>query len=313
MDEGLSKAVIAGGTGLIGSAVAKQLAESGWDVCVLTRSDRPLEHGRAVVWDGKSVGDWTNEIEGTDVLLNFSGYPIVNKWTAKNLAKIDSSRIGTTELLAQVISTCEKPPRVWINASAIGFYGDTGDREATEASKVGEGYMGDLCQRWENACLKSETPETRKICLRTGIVVAEQGEFVKKLTMQTKLGLGSALGTGKQYMSWIHIEDLVRLVDWCITGQHQGPINAVSPNPETNEKVMAIFRKLLHRPPVPNVPAFVLKVVGAIAGIEPSVLLISSRVYPEIAHANGFRFKYTDLQQTLALIMQTKPEAWRQA
>lgn len=307
------KIVIAGGTGLIGSAVARHLEQKGWEVVVLTRKVRDLPHGRAEFWDGESYGNWRTELSGAEAVINLSGYPIINRWTPKSIAKIESSRIGTTELIADAIAKADDAPKVWLNASAVGFYGDSGAREVTEASRNGDDYLGKLCQRWESACLLSDTPNTRKACLRFGVVIAPEGEFFKKTTMQTKAGLGSAVGTGKQYVSWIHIDDLVDLIEWCLKEPVTGPLNAVAPNPVTSNDLMAAFRKALRRPTVPNIPEFMIKAIGALIGIEPTILLVSTRAIPEIAMARGFRFKHEHIEPTIKAMVKDSPPSWEGA
>ncbi|MCH8980190.1 MAG: TIGR01777 family protein [Armatimonadetes bacterium] len=305
------KVVVAGGTGLIGRAVTQHLAANGWDVVVLTRSSKKIEGAKAVVWDGRSVGGWAAQLDGAHGVVNLAGAPIIKRWTKSNRRAILDSRLETTRALGDAIAAASSPPAVWINASAVGFYGETGSREASEATRPGTGFLADLCQQWEGACTQAATPDTRKVMLRIGAVLAREGKFVRATRLATKLGLGSAIGTGRQYVSWIHISDLVRLVEWCLTGTATGPLNATAPNAVTNSELMVCMRALLCRPPVPPVPAFAVRAAGALLGMEPELLLSGQRAVPEIALARGFRFVFSKIEDALLDVLDTVPEAWK--
>ena len=305
------KVVVAGGTGLIGRAVSEHLTANDWEVVVLSRSDKKSGQAKSVTWDGRTVGDWATELDGAHAVLNFAGFPIIKRWSRSNRRAIHDSRIASTRAIGEAIAAAAAPPKVWINASAVGFYGDTGSREVSEATRSGVGFLAELCQEWESACAQADTPCTRKVMLRIGAVLSREGRFVKSLGLVTKLGLGSAVGSGRQYVSWIHVHDLVRLVDWCLSGSAVGPLNAVAPNPVTNAEMMACMRAVLCRPPVPPVPAFAVKAMGALMGFEPELLLASARVVPANAQARGFQFEFPKIEDALFEVLDPVPAAWK--
>ncbi|HXH60725.1 MAG TPA: TIGR01777 family oxidoreductase, partial [Fimbriimonadaceae bacterium] len=263
------KIIVAGGTGSLGRLLTAAFKGAGYHVLVLSRS---AGAGR-VVWDGKTVGDWATELEGAIAVVNLSGQSVVKRWTPASTKAMRDARVLSTIAIADAIKACKTPPRVWINASAAGYYGDTGDREVTEASKPGNGFLAELCVEWERACLQAYTPETRKVCLRIGVVLGPGAEFIKKVGILVRIGLGSALGNGRQYVSWIHGHDLAQMALWCLQEPVSGPLNAVAPQPVTNACLMAEMRAALSRPPVPPVPAPLVRLAVGLAGMEPTLLL----------------------------------------
>lgn len=307
------KVVVAGGTGLIGRAVTRHLATNGWDVVVLSRSAKKAEGARVVAWDGRTVGDWAAELDGAHGVVNMAGTPVIKRWTPSNRRAMLDSRLEPTRAIGEAIAAASSPPKVWINASAAGFYGDTGSREVSEATRAGIGFLPEMCQRWEDACTQADAPDTRKVLLRIGPVLAREAQFVKVNRLATKLGLGSAIGPGSQYLSWIHISDVVCLVEWCLTGTATGPLNATAPNPVTNSELMACMRTILCRPPVPPVPAFAIRAVGALLGMESELLLSGQRAVPEIALARGFRFEFSEIKDALLDVLDPVPDAWKTA
>ena len=307
------RVVIAGGTGQLGSTLTNYLLERGYEVVVLSRSSKSVEGAQVVQWDGKAVGDWSGALDGAYAVINLSGYPVVYKWTKENKTKMWDSRVDSSKAIAEAIEGIAHPPQVWINASAVGYYGDTGDREVCEATKPGEGFMSELAQAWEIAVFSAKTPNTRKVCLRIGVVMGESVRFLSLLKKSVQMFLGAAFGSGKQYISWIHEEDVLRLFEWAMNEPVKGAINACAPNPVTNADLMAKLRTLYCRPALPNVPAPVLRVVASVLGTEPALVLQGQRALPEIALAHGFRFKYGQIDEALEDLIDTRPAAWRTA
>ncbi len=304
-----SKIVIAGGTGLIGGLLRSHFEDQGREVLVLSRSE-----GKGLVkWDGKTHGFWANSLEGAEAVINLCGKPIVSKWTDRNKRAYEDSRIEPSEAIGEAVRKAQTPPRLWINASAVGFYGDTGTREVTEATRADSGFLGELCSKWEDACLRHSTPETRKVCLRIGVVLHEDSVFVKATSLVAKLGLAAPLGSGKQYISWIHAQDLIKLVEWCMFEPVTGPINACAPHPVTNADFMSGLRRLYGRPPVPSVPAPLVRLVTSLVGKEPELLLTGQRAIPEIAQARGFRFRFPEIQGALDDVLHAVPTVWKTA
>ncbi len=303
------KIVVAGGTGQLGLLVTKHLTDRANEVVVLSRTAGP---GR-IVWDAKTVGDWASVLEKADAVINLCGTPVLKKWTAKNWAEIESSRILSTRAIGHAISMCQSPPKVWINASATGFYGDTGDREVVEATRTGNTRLAQLCKAWEHECLTARTPETRRVCLRIGVVLGPSLQILKIMSLATKMGVCAPLGSGRQFLSWIHWQDFVRMVDWCLSEPVTGAVNATAPSPVTNKEMTDHFRKIYCRPPLPAVPAPIVRLLSAAMGMEPEMLLTGQRAIPEIAVARGFRFNFQDIEPALTDVLETVPTAWRSA
>jgi uncharacterized protein (TIGR01777 family) len=302
-----SRIVIAGGTGSVGKVLRAHFAEQGREVVVLSRREGP----GLTQWDGKTHGFWANVLEGAEAVINLSGTPITGRWTERNKRVYEDSRVLPTVAIGEAVRKAQSPPRVWINASAVGFYGDTGSREVSEATRAGTGFMGELCSKWEDACLSQTTLGTRKVCLRLGVVLHREAEFVRATTLMAKVGLGSALGNGRQYISWIHWHDLAKMAEWCLYEPVSGPLNACSPHPETNAEYMAALRKSFGRPRVPSVPAPLVRLGASLMGKEPDLLLTGQRAVPEIALARGFRFRFPELQAALDDVLKVVPPAWR--
>ncbi|MCW5937567.1 MAG: TIGR01777 family oxidoreductase [Fimbriimonadaceae bacterium] len=306
----MKKVVIAGGSGFIGSALVELLADHGFEVAVLSRSTKSVKRAKVVQWDGRNVeASWSAELEGATAVVNLAGAPLMARWNEGYKKKLASSRVEPTRAIGEAIGQCIHPPKVWINGSAIGFYGDTGSREVSEASPPGKDFLAETCQQWENAALEAVTPNTRKVLLRTGIVLGRGGGSFELFAKLTKAFLGSALGNGRQYVSWIHLKDMVGMLLWAIEGEATGPVNAVAPRPVTNSELMAAFRAEFGRPPMPNVPEFMVNAVAGLQGWPPEMLLGGQRVVPAMALARGYRFHFEDLPEALA-DLDTEPPGW---
>lgn len=291
--------VIAGGTGLIGRALAGKWSSDGVEVVVLSRGLIEVAGARRVTWDAQSAGEWVSVIDGASAVINLSGFPVIHRWTADNKRIMRDSRVLSTRAIGEAIAACQAPPQTWINASAVGYYGDTGAREVSEATRAGEGFLPEMCQEWEQEVDDADVGETRRVKLRIGVVLARDGAFVKQLSSITKAFLGSAVGSGEQYISWIHIDDVVRIIDWCLESGLSGALNAVAPEPVTNAAMMAEFRRILKRRALPKPPTPVIRAVAWLRRMEPELLLTGQKVRSEIALANGFRFKFASLRLAL--------------
>ena len=308
----MSKVVIAGGSGFVGQEVGKRLQEAGYEVVVLSRTGNGGAF-RGVKWDGKTLGDWVKELDGAKAILNYCGAPIVKKWTDSYKRVLRESRLDPTTVIGQAINQCSTPPEVWMNASAIGFYGDGGSRSLSECSPAGEGFMGELCVEWENAVHAIATPKTRKVIARLGIVLGEDGGAFPLFKKLTNFGIGGAVGSGDQYMSWIHIDDVTGMTQWMLESEVSGVVNVVSPEPETNADFMKAMRDEVGRPPVPAAPAFLMKTFGGLAGIEAETILQGQRVYPVIAEGHGYVFRFETLEAALGDLLGSREPKWAQA
>ena len=303
--------VIAGGTGFLGRALATTLVADGHRVTVLTRrrasataSSASIAH---VEWHPEDGGGaWTKVIDGAEAVINLAGESIASgRWTARRKAQLVDSRLHATRGLAGAIAAAANPPPVFVSASAIGYYGDRGDEVLSEASAPGSDFLANLCGQWEREAMRANSPRTRVAVIRTGIVLDPTGGALAKMLPPFRMFVGGPLGSGRQYMSWIHLTDWVRLVRWMVgSNRAGGPINASAPEPVTNREFSTALGAALHRPSLLPAPAFALRaLLGEMAG---PLLLASQRVVPTRALELHFEFSYPRLQPALhALFVST--------
>ncbi len=284
------KIAIAGSSGLIGTALVESLRADGHEVIRLVR--RKSVATSEVTWDPANKQIDLASLSGVEVLINLAGAGVGDqRWTKKYKKLILSSRVQSTKTLANAALTIK--PKVLINASAIGFYGDTGSREVNEDSAPGSGFLADVVKAWEDATAVASTAGIRVVNLRTGLVVSSQGGAWQRLLPIFKLGLGGKLGNGKQYWSFISLRDEINAIKFLIDNQNiSGPVNLTAPNPVTNREVTKAMAQVLKRPALLNVPAIALKVV---LGEFSQEVLGSCRVIPKKLMAAGFKFSDPDI------------------
>jgi uncharacterized protein len=293
--------VVTGATGFIGRALCAALLEHGHALTLFTRgAPRDANTGtkRWLHWTPGTLRDWDAALDGVDGIINLAGEPIAEKkWSHTQRRRIEKSRIDATQCLVQACAKAKQRPHFLINASAVGYYGPRGDEIATEETPPGNDFLGQLCQAWEAAALKAEELGMRVARLRTGIVLGPGGGALAKMAEPFKIYMGGPLGSGKQWMSWIQLEDLIRLILLLIDNPlAQGPFNATAPNPVQNKEFSATLGKVLHRPSWAPVPAFVLKLA---LGEMATMLLTGQRVVPAAAEKLGFKFRHPDLREAL--------------
>ena len=293
--------VIAGGSGFIGTALATEFIGRGHEVIVLTRRSRRRDDGvREVIWDGEHPGDWTPFLEGAEAVVNLTGKNINCPHTPENLRGITASRVNSVNAIATALAHLKTPPRVWVQASATGFYGDTGDVLRDEDSPVGGDALAKVCRQWEAAFAAANVPLTRKVTLRIGFVLGREGGALPVLSKLTKCFLGGAVGSGRQYISWIHLTDLVRMFVAAVEQENlPGTFNAVAPNPVTNAEFMRELRRVLDRPWSPPAPVFAVKIGSWLMGSEASLALVSQRCAPKKFLTAGFEFQFPSLRAAL--------------
>lgn len=303
----MNRVVIAGGTGLIGAELTKQLTKLGYTVTALSRSGDAPTGAQSETWDGASLGTWQLALDGAAAVVNLSGSPIAVKWTKENRNRILHSRVSSTQILGRAIAEAKQPPPVWINGSAVGYYGDRGDEVLTEASEPGKrrDFLVDTAVAWEATFDQAAVGDVRKVKLRTGIVLSEQGGVLEPLANFTQWFLGGHHGQGSQFMSWIHIKDMARVIIHAIENPVSGPINAVNPHPCTNRFFMATLRGVMGRPWAPPVPAWALQFASMLGAPDPTLLLSSQRAEPRAILASGFQFEYDDLRDAIRSLMET--------
>jgi uncharacterized protein (TIGR01777 family) len=293
------KILVSGATGLIGSALVQAATGAGYSVTPLTRKKTP----GAITWD-PSVGTIdAAALEGFDAIVHLAGENIAaGRWTAAQKKRILDSRVRGTQLLANTLAQLQRRPAVLISASAIGVYGDAGDRVLTESSPVGSDFLATVCREWERATEAASKAGVRVVHLRTGIVLAREGGALKKMLTPYKIGLGGKIGSGRQYMSWIDIQDQVNVILHCLTRDSvRGPVNSVAPSPVTNSEFTDTLGKVLGRPTVIPLPGFVAR--GLMGEMADALLLSSQRVEPEKLRADGFNFRFRNLEESLRHVL----------
>lgn len=294
------KIAVTGGTGFIGSALVKALRERGHEVRVLSRQAKPQEGVRVFAWDPMEGEPPEESLDGVEAVIHLAGEPLAQRWTAEVKRKIAESRSKGTRHLVQAMTTMSPRPRVLVSASAIGIYGDRGEELLTETSKPGKGFLASTTAAWEEQALLAESLGMRVACLRTGIVLGDGGAL-REMLLPFRLGVGGKIAGGRQWMSWIHLEDMVGLYVMAVEDEGaKGPINGVAPFAVTNAEFTRTLARVLRRPAVLPIPALALKVLF---GEMSKVLMESQRVVPLAADRLGFRFRYPKLGPALEGIL----------
>ncbi|WP_111640597.1 TIGR01777 family oxidoreductase [Marinimicrobium alkaliphilum] len=288
--------LVTGGTGFVGVPLCRELNRQGYRVTVLSRSP---ERARALLGEGVTcVGDWP--VEDVHAVINLAGEPLASRrWTRARKAEFRRSRIGTTEDLRRHCGERGQFPAVLINGSAVGYYGNAGEAPVDEQSPSGTGFAAELCRDWEAEAMAFAEQGTRVCTVRTGIVLGRDGGALKSMLLPFRLGLGGRLGNGRQWMSWIHRDDLVGLILWALeNAELEGPINGTAPHPVTNRAFTRALGKAVNRPAIFPVPAFALRLL--MGELADELLLASQRVLPKVAESNGYEFRYPWLPDALA-------------
>lgn len=293
------KIILTGATGLIGTELTTCLQSEGHTVKKLVRHKPSLQQDEAL-WDPSTGLLDPQELEGYDAIINLAGDSLSEgRWNEEKKNKIMESRINSTRLLCQTMTEMQTPPKVLINASAIGFYGDRGGEELNEKSASASGsFVAKVCREWETAASAALQKGVRVVCLRIGVVLSPKGGALNKMVTPFKIGLGGVIGSGEQYISWIAIDDLVEAILYILTHEEiQGPVNAVSPNPVQNKDFVKALGDVLHRPALFPLPAFAARL--AFGEMADELLLSSARVYPMELQKSGFQFKHPQLPEAL--------------
>jgi uncharacterized protein (TIGR01777 family) len=288
--------VLAGGSGFLGRNLAGRLLSEGHKVLTFTRRAKSASD---VQWDPNgSAGDLPAHLEGVDAVVNLAGEGIADRrWTEARKQTMKSSRLLSTRTLVRAVAACSRPPRVLINASAVGYYGPRGAETVTEATPPGSDFLATLCVDWEEEARRAESPATRVAVVRSGLVLDRNGGALARMWLPFKLGLGATLGSGDQFMPWIHVKDWTAMVSWLIQNDRaSGAFNATAPAPVTNRTFTRSLGLALHRPAVFHAPAFALQ---ALMGEMSSMLLTGQRAIPAAAEQQGFRFTHRTLESAL--------------
>ena len=289
--------LVTGGTGLIGRHLVPRLLSLGHTVTVVTRDPekaRSRLDQRVNIWKGLSD---VQDVDAFDAVINLAGEPIADKrWTAAQKQRLCQSRWQITQRLVTLIKSSDNPPSVLISGSATGYYGDLGEVLVTEDEPPHNEFTHKLCAKWEQIASQAQSDKTRVCLLRTGVVFAPQGGILAKMLPLFRMGLGGPLGTGRQYMAWIHIDDMVNGILWLLDNALQGPFNMVSPYPVRNERFTHTLGHVLSRPAFIRAPATAIKLLMG----ESAVLVLGGqRALPKRLEESGFGFRWFDLEEAL--------------
>ena len=293
--------VLTGASGFIGSRLCARLLQAGHTLVLLTHSapsSANIPGRRWIHWTPDSLGQWANLVDGADGVINLAGEPIADrKWTNHQQRRLQESRFNTTRAIVKACARAQRRPKFLINASAVGYYGARADEPLTEAAAPGTDFLAKLCSVWETEAIGAEALGLRVVRLRTGIVVGPGGGALEKMVPPFKWFVGGHLGSGQQWMSWIHLEDEINLILHLIESSSvSGPVNATAPNPVRNKEFSKTLAAVLHRPCLLPVPGIALRLgLGQMA----DMLLTGQRAIPAAAQQSGFQFRYPNLKEAL--------------
>lgn len=296
------RVVLAGGSGFLGRSLAKKLLKKNYEVVVLTRSPRERTDGiLEVVWDGKTLGEWIQFLNGAAALVNLTGRSVNCRHTPENRREIVESRVNSVNDLAAAIDHVSRPPRVWVQAGSLAYYGDLADEWCDESNPSGQGTMVEACRLWENAFRIAPLKNTRRVLLRIGLVLARRGGALSVLGKLTKWFLGGAAGNGRQYVSWIHLTDMNQMwLDAIERDDLGGVFNACAPHPVTNAEFMRELRRAMYRPWCPPAPVWAVRLGSRLMKTEPALALTGRRCSPLHLLEKGFKFQFPELPDALA-------------
>lgn len=297
------KVAISGATGLIGTALRESLAADGIQIVALSRkpSVPPLE---TVHWDVENGRFDASPLEGVDAVVHLAGEPIAQRWNEARKKAIRESRVKSTRLLVEGLKSLTRKPKVLVSGSAIGFYGDRGDEVLEESSPPGSGFLAETCQAWEHAAMEAMGLGIRTAVLRTGIVLSTRGGALKTMLLPFRLGVGGPVGNGKQWMSWIHIDDIVGATRHILEKDElMAAVNGTAPSPATNAVFTKALGRALSRPAFLPAPAFGLRFAF---GEMATILLEGQRVAPKKLLSTGYRFRFPELNGALQDVLARK-------
>jgi uncharacterized protein (TIGR01777 family) len=288
--------ILAGGSGFLGTALGRALRTDGYRVRVLTRRPQGPDD---LQWSAGSPDTaWRRALDGADAVINLAGESIAGRrWTAARKEAIRASRVDTTGALVSAINAAAPPPAAFLSSSAVGIYGTRGDEIVTEESPPGSDYLSSVAREWETRALDASA-HTRVVLLRTGLVLARDGGALPQLALPFRLFVGGPVGTGRQYMSWIALDDWIGLVRWALaTSRVSGPVNLTAPGPVTNAEFARVLGRVLRRPALLPAPSFALRLL--LGEMADALVLGGQRVMPTRAKALGYEFKYPALEPAL--------------
>ena len=307
------KILITGGTGFIGRNLCSRLSEAGYGIVVLTRNTEKAKQifgdkVKPVQWDNKSATGWLDHADGAQAIINLAGDNIGSgRWTQKKKQRILESRIHAGTAVLEAIRQVENKPKVLLQASGIGIYGDRHDDLLDETASPGSGFMPDLANQWEQSVKEVAEMGVRLVYLRTGVVLAKDADFIKRVLLPFRFFIGGHLGSGKQWISWIHLDDEIRAIEFLLKRKDlQGVFNLSTPNPVTYQAFFKSFGNAMNRPSWFHVPGFMLKIL--LGEMAEGLILNGQRAIPKKLLKAGFEFNYPELEPALTeIIKKTNP------
>jgi uncharacterized protein len=296
------KVLISGGSGLVGTALTESLRSEGHTVALLVRPGGAASEGD-IRWDPSSGFVNLDAMEATDAVVNLNGASIGGgRWTSARKKILCTSRVDSTRFLVDSIAHLKQKPRVFVSASAVGYYGNRGDEILTESSAPGNDFLAEVCRDWEAEELRAQASGIRTVITRFGVILSSNGGALKQMLTPFKLGMGGRLGSGQQWMSWIALDDVVGILRSALSNEQvSGPVNVVAPNPVQNSEFTRVLASVLHRPAIFPAPAFALRL--AIGEMADALLLSSQRVHSERPPSATYAFQYENLEPALHAIL----------
>ena len=300
--------VLAGGSGFLGQVLAAYLQPRGWAPVVLARQPSPHAVFPELAWDARTLGDWAQSLDGADTVINLAGRSVNCRYTAENRRLIMDSRVESTRVIGEAIARCAQPPRVWLNSSTATLYKHSFDRANDETStdyrstdEAKDDFSVSVGLAWEKAFYEASTPRTRRAALRTTLVFGTvPGGVFQIMRRLAKLGLGGRMGSGRQYVSWIHDQDFCRAVEWILEHDElTGPVNLAAPEPVPNAEMMRLYRRVCGLPLGLPAAGWMLEIGAFIMRTETELLLKSRRVVPGKLLSGGFQFGFPGMEAAL--------------
>ncbi|MBP6003627.1 MAG: TIGR01777 family oxidoreductase [Pyrinomonadaceae bacterium] len=291
------KVLITGASGLVGTELQKSFSAKGYDMLLASRKE-PTDD-KHVKWSIEDGFADPEKLEGIDVIVHLAGENVSGlRWTDDKKKAIRDSRVLGTRNVVDAISKLKNKPKTFIASSAIGFYGERGEEECTESSAVGDNFLAGVCKEWEAESRRAEDAGIRTVLLRTGIVLSKDGGALATMLLPFKMGVGGVVGSGKQWMSWISLDDEIAIINYAIENDNiRGAVNAVAPNPVTNQEFTKTLGEVLYRPTFLPLPEFAVSMIFGEMG--DALLLASTKVMPKRLEDAGFEFKYPNLKEAI--------------